>query len=75
MNAKLEREALWKAWPDAFDDGARCGAGLKIGGPREPGGYPMGFRGWPLERRNAWFSGWNFGNAKRALHSGEVAEA
>jgi hypothetical protein len=46
-----------------FKDGARLGLGLKPAGPREPGDYPKGFHPWPLERRNAWFAGFNRGYA------------
>jgi hypothetical protein len=44
-----------------FRDGARCGFLQRQEGPRDPGGYPRGFHGWPLERRNAWFAGFNVG--------------
>jgi hypothetical protein len=33
----------------------------KAEGEREKGGYPKGFHDWALERRNAWFAGFNVG--------------
>jgi hypothetical protein len=59
------RRALRAKYPSEFDDGARCGATLTYPGKREPGGYPKGFHGWALDRRNAWFGGFNAGYAKR----------
>lgn len=55
-----ERRALQRAYPKAFEDGRRVGAGV-VRGRREPGGYPKGFHAWPLERRNAWWAGANLG--------------
>ncbi len=62
-----ERRALRSKWPDAFDDGVRCGLlpDPDETPPREPGGYPRGFHSWPLEKRNAWFCGFNIGFQKR----------
>jgi hypothetical protein len=48
-------------WPDEFRDGARCGLFLRFDDNREKGGYPRGFHRWPLERRNAWFAGFQLG--------------
>lgn len=48
-------------WPVEWRDGARCAFLMKFDGPRERGGYPVGFHGWPLDRRNAWFAGFNRG--------------
>jgi hypothetical protein len=48
-------------WPNEFRDGARCGFLQQHEGPRDAGGYPPGFSRWPLERRNAWFAGFNVG--------------
>jgi hypothetical protein len=60
-----ERRTIRKQWPAEFDDGIVCGLTGKAEGDREPGGYPKGFHAWPLERRNAWFAGFNLGHAKR----------
>jgi hypothetical protein len=61
MSAGAELAALRSRWPDDFRDGARCGFLLRFDGEREEGGYPRGFHLWPLERRNAWFAGFNVG--------------
>jgi hypothetical protein len=58
--------AIRAKWIDEYRDGARCGADLKINGPREIGGYPKGFHEWLLERRNAWLAGFNMGYSERA---------
>lgn len=63
--ADAERERLKRAWPDEFADGARCAFFQRYPGRREKGGYPLGFHGWPLERRNAWFAGFNLGRVER----------
>jgi hypothetical protein len=53
-----ERERLFRAYPEEYNDGARRAyAGNKR--------YPRGFTEWPLERRNAWFAGWNVGYCDR----------
>jgi hypothetical protein len=59
------RKQLKAAWPDEFSDGARCGYSQKYEGERERGGYPKGFHDWLLDRRNAWFAGYNYGRGKR----------
>jgi hypothetical protein len=66
--AELGREqaAIRNRWPDEFDDGARYAFTQKAEGPREPGGYPIGFHGWLFERWNAWFAGYNLGLCDRA---------
>jgi hypothetical protein len=48
-------------WPAEFRDGARCAFLRQFDGNREKGGYPLGFHRWPLDRRNAWFAGFNVG--------------
>jgi hypothetical protein len=53
-----ERERLFRAYPEEYNDGARRGY---TGNKR----YPRGFHDWPLERRNAWFAGWNVGYCDR----------
>jgi hypothetical protein len=57
--------ALRDKFPSEFKDGARCGFSRKYEGPREPGGYPKNFHSWPIERRNAWWAGWNKGYSDR----------
>lgn len=56
--AAEERERLRLAYPAEFTDGARRGYSSDHL-------YPSGFNDWPLERRNAWFAGWNKGYLDR----------
>jgi hypothetical protein len=63
--AETERAAIRAAWHVEFDEGARCGALQKFDGEREAGGYPLGFHSWPLERRNAWYAGFNAGYTEK----------
>jgi hypothetical protein len=64
--ADREREALRRRFPDEFGNGVKCGL------LRERGGYPEGFCGWPRDRRNAWFGGFNFGfHERRRLEAAE----
>ncbi len=68
--ANVEREAIRARWPDEFRDGARCGLSQKYDGPREPGGFPLRFHSWKLDRRNSWYSGFNYGRNQRLRESG-----
>jgi hypothetical protein len=52
---------LSQRWPEEYRDGARCAFLRRFDGAREKGGYPLGFHHWSLERRNAWFAGFNCG--------------
>ena len=63
--AATEVARLARDWPDEFRDGARS-AFNQHDGARERGGYPEGFNSWPLDRRNAWWSGFNQGFCDRA---------
>jgi hypothetical protein len=65
QKAIRERQALRERLPDEFNDGARCASLQRFDGPREKGGYPLGFHSWPLQRRNAWFAGFNLGRCDR----------
>ena len=66
MSEVIELEqAIRERWPDEFKDGARCAFLRRFDGRREAGGYPLGFHSWPLERRNAWFAGFNRGLCDR----------
>jgi hypothetical protein len=76
MSARNGRRILRRPWPAEFADGLRCGI---LGDPdetppRERGGYPQGFHGWPLEKRNAWFAGFNFGYSERKKRRGATHE-
>ena len=74
MNAADEVEMIRKAWPAEFNDSARCAFLQHYHGDREKGGYPLGFHGWPLDRRNAWFAGFNVGFHDRLQLAREVAK-
>jgi hypothetical protein len=74
MNAEDEVARLRQWWPDEFRDGARCAFLLRFDGDRESGGYPGGFHVWPLERRTAWFAGFNVGFHDRLRLAQEVAK-
>ena len=69
--AKRRRAAFRARWPDEFRDGARCAFLGEYPGMRERGGYPKGFHDWPLERRNAWWAGFNLGVVDRWRASAE----
>ena len=62
--AAAERERIRQAFPDEFADGAK--RGFK-GDPL----YPHGFTTWPLDRRNAWFAGFNKGYSDRKRGAGD----
>jgi hypothetical protein len=48
-------------WPEEFRLGYRFGRFGKTDPPCDRAGYPQGFHGWPLDRRNAWWCGLNRG--------------
>jgi hypothetical protein len=56
--AAEERARIKLAYPDEFRDGAR----RAFNGVKR---YPRRFAVWPLERRNAWFAGFNVGYCDR----------
>lgn len=60
--------------PDEFRDGARCAFLGKYPGDRERGGYPRGFHGWAMDRRNVWWAGFNVGFHDRLRLAREVAK-
>jgi hypothetical protein len=69
-NALVER--LASRWPDEFRLGYRFGFRRKADPACDRAGYPSGFHAWPLNRRNAWWAGWNQGHqasARRAVAS------
>ena len=60
-----EIERLAERWPDEFRLGYRFGFRGKADQPCDAGGYPPGLHSWPLDRRNAWWAGWNQGHVER----------
>jgi hypothetical protein len=61
VTAEQELASLMRRWPEEFQGGARCA----LLGRSEAGERPRGFLAWPLERRNAWYAGFNQGFSKR----------
>jgi hypothetical protein len=68
------RNELRRKWRDAFDDGARCAFLEEYPAERELGGYPKGFHSWPLDKRSAWFSGFNLGLIDRTRFEKEARD-
>jgi hypothetical protein len=76
MNAELRtwprpeavRAALCGKFPAEFEHGYRTGYLGENQPPCDPAGYMIGHHTWPLDRRNAWFAGWNLGNVERPGH-------
>jgi hypothetical protein len=66
-DVQLERKRWRAAYPDEFDHGFEIGFFGKAKSGRDPAGgdYPLGFHGWSIERKNAWFCGFNLGYVKR----------
>ncbi|WP_363347150.1 hypothetical protein [Methylocystis echinoides] len=52
------RERIRAEFADEYDAGARAGF-------TDSPDYPVGFHSWPLERRDAWFAGFNVGRCDR----------
>ena len=70
-----EIERLANLWPNEYRLGYRFGFRGKADQPCDRAGYPEGFHGWPLERRNTWWCGWNKGRCDRArLGASKVSE-
>jgi hypothetical protein len=63
--ARREIERLASAWPDEYRLGYRFSRQGKADPPCDRAGYPEGFHSWPLDRRNAWWAGWNRGYQAR----------
>jgi hypothetical protein len=56
-----EVKRLADQWPEEFRLGYRFGSRGKADPPSDAAGYPLGFHTWPLDRRNAWFCGFDRG--------------
>jgi hypothetical protein len=67
--ARNERRRLKRFYPDVWKAGALAACGIKTG---LPGGYPQGFHGWPLDKRNAYFAAFN--QAYTDLHGSPPAD-
>ena len=72
MNAELRpwpraeavRAELCARFPAEFESGYHYGLTGAPQAPCDAAGYPIGFHEWPLDRRNAWWAGWNLGNVE-----------
>jgi hypothetical protein len=73
FTAEASLKSLQDKWPAEFRDGARCGFLQRRDSLYGPCGYPAGFAHWQLERRNAWFAGFNIGYHDRSRLSKAVA--
>jgi hypothetical protein len=73
-NSAHDLTAIRSRWRDEFRDGARSAFLMRFDGDREAGGYPRGFLRWPLDRRNAWFCGFNVGRNDRLRLAREMAK-
>jgi hypothetical protein len=64
---ELERRRWREVYPAEFNDGVRIGFFRKAKSARDPagGGYPLGIHAWSIDRKNAWFCGFNLGHIKR----------
>jgi hypothetical protein len=70
MTSEQIRAGLCRQFPQEFEHGYRTGY---LGEPQQPcdaAGYMIGHHTWPLERKNAWFVGWNHGNVQRQADNG-----
>ena len=59
--AEAERARLEERWPQEYRLGYRFGFLSKA----DRNGYPLGLHQWPLDRKNAWWCGWNAGRNER----------
>jgi hypothetical protein len=65
MNAEQIRAELCAKFPAEFEAGYRYGLTGATQPPCDAAGYPIGFREWPLDRRNAWWAGFNLGHVEK----------
>jgi hypothetical protein len=68
--AEQIRAELCKQFPQEFEHGYRYGLTGEPQPPCDAAGYPIGFREWPLDRRNAWWAAWNLGHVQRQADNG-----
>jgi hypothetical protein len=64
VEAEIAR--LRAAWPHEFRLGFRFGFLGKADKPHDSAGYPLGLHQWPIDRKTAWWCGWNEGRNERA---------
>jgi hypothetical protein len=68
--AEAVRAELCRRFPQEFEHGYRTGYLGENQPPCDAAGYMIGHHTWPLVRKNAWFAGWNLGNAQRKADHG-----
>jgi hypothetical protein len=61
--AELQR--IIAEFPGEFERGYKSGFTGEDEATCDQGGYPFGFHNWTLDRRNAWWAGFNQGNCRR----------
>jgi hypothetical protein len=62
---EAERARLEARWPKEYRLGYRFGFLGKADKPHDSAGYPIGLAAWPIDRKNAWWCGWNDGRCYR----------
>jgi hypothetical protein len=70
MTVEQIRAELCRRFPQAFEHGYRTGYLGEFQHSCDAAGYMIGHHTWPIERRNAWFAGWNLGNVQRQADHG-----
>jgi hypothetical protein len=63
--AAAQRAELCAKFPAEFESGYRYGVTGAVQPPCDAAGYPIGFHTWPLDRRNAWWAGFNLGHVEK----------
>ena len=62
--SSLDRDELFTKYPAEFRHGYLSGYTGENQPPCDAARYMVGHHTWPLERKNAWFAGWNLGNCE-----------
>jgi hypothetical protein len=61
------RAELCAKFPSEFEHGYRTGYLGEFQKPCDAAGYMIGHHTWPLDRKNAWFAGFNLGYVEREI--------
>jgi hypothetical protein len=70
VHAEQIRADLCKRFPLEFEHGYRTGYLGEFQKPCDAAGCIIGHHTWPLDRRNAWFAGFNLGHTEREAGDG-----
>jgi hypothetical protein len=65
--AEAVRAALCAKFPQEFEHGYRTGYLGENQPPCDAAGYMIGHHTWPLDRKNAWFAGFNLGYGEQEI--------